>query len=707
MTVVTTSGGGTSPTLSTSTGTMAVGAAGWDHIVPGTPIVTLDTSSVYYIEPRTTFADPAFSQNNSYTVQSAGAGNNWAAIGYGLNYFIALPNTGTAAAGSVDGNTWTSLTMPISASWTGIAYGNGYWVAICAGFAVAYVSKNNGVSWTATTLPSASNWSSIAYGNGIFAVVSTAGQNTYSTNFGATWSAGGGFSIVTAPTAITYGAGLFLVTVGSGNIATSTNGNTWTGYNISGLASITVSATAYGNGRFVAVSATTGNSYYSFDSLTWYSSNTTLAASNLVYGQGVFLAFNTTGTAYTSDGGLAWTTRTIASYSSTPVAVFGYTNTNIGAFVTLYGQNSGNYFSAGVRSKGRAVVASGVMSSVTLFEPGSGYTASPTVTFTDPNVTTQSVVSSRIGNGSLGSPTFANKGTGYSTTSTSVIITGNGYADQYQTGYNIIMNNISSLPSPGCDLVIAGNSTIYKVTSATAVYGTVAPNIQAVIGINPFMSTALSPVNGSAITIRTKYSQARLTNHDFLNIGYGNAINSNYPGIPSAGYVAVSNNQAVEANYGRVFYTASDQDGNFKVGTLFGVQQSTGIITLSTSQFGITGLSQLSLGGISVGGSSVSITQFSTDPTFVANSDNIIPSQKAIKSYLSSRLSAGSSNTVTTTAQAGNLVFGGSTIAPGTVGTGNKVNVKVNFQGQLAGIDGNFAALEFFARSFNHRSPIF
>jgi hypothetical protein len=707
MTVVTTSGGSTSPTLSTSTGTMALGAAGWDHIVPGTPILTLDTSSVYFIEPRTTFADPVFSQNNSNTVLSAGAGNTWAAIGYGLNYFIALPNTGTAAAGSIDGSTWTSLTMPASLSWTGIAYGNGYWVAIAGGSATAYVSKNNGVSWTATTLPSASNWSSIAYGNGIFAVVSTAGQNTYSTNFGATWSAGGGFGIVTAPTAITYGAGLFLITVGSGNIATSTNGNTWTGYNVSGLASITVSATAYGNGRFVAVSATTGNSYYSFDSLTWYSSNTTLSATNLVYGQGIFLAFNTTGTAYTSDGGHAWITRTIASYSATPVAVFGYNITNTGAFVTLYGQNSGNYFSAGVRAKGRAVVSSGIMGAVSMFEPGSGYASSPAVTFTDPNVTTQAVVLSRIGNGALGSPTFANKGSGYSTTSTSVIVTGNGYADQYQTGYSIIMNNISSLPSPGCDLVIAGNSTIYKVTSATAVYGTVAPNIQAVIGINPFMTTALSPTNAAAITIRTKYSQCRLTNHDFLNIGYGNAISSNYPGIPSAGYTAVPNNQAVEANYGRCFYTASDQDGNFKVGTLFGVQQSTGIITLSTSQFGITGLSQLALGGISVGGSSVSITQFSTDPTFVANSDNILSTQKAIKSYLSSRLSAGSSNTVTTTAQAGNLVFGGSTISPATVGTSNKINVKVSFQGQLAGIDGNFSALEYFARHFNHRSPIF
>ena len=704
MTVVTTSGGSTSPTLSTSTGTMAMGAAGWDHIVPGTPILTLDTSSVYYIEPRTTFADPAFSQNNSYTVLSAGAGNSWAAIGYGLNYFIALPNTGTAAAGSADSNNWTSLTMPASLSWTGIAYGNGYWVAVASGSSTAYVSKNNGVSWTVTTLPSGTAWNSITYGNGIFVVTSSNTATAVSTNFGATWSSGTMTNIGAG--SVVYGQSTFVYVSAAGtNYNTSTNGITWNAY--ATLSANSGTSIAYGNGRFVTVSSAGAASQYSFDAITWYSSNTTLTATNIVYGQGIFLAFGTTGTAYISDGGHAWTTKTIASYTSTPVAVFGYSNTNTGVFATLYGQNSGNYFSAGVRAKGRAVVSSGIMGAVSMFEPGSGYASSPAVTFTDPNVTTQAVVLSRIGNGALGSPTFANKGSGYSTTSTSVIVTGNGYADQFQTGYNIIMNNISSLPSPGCDLVIAGNPTIYKVTSATAVYGTVAPNIQAVIGINPFMTTALSPTNASAITIRTKYSQCRLTNHDFLNIGYGNAISSNYPGIPSAGYTAVANNQAVEANYGRCFYTASDQDGNFKVGTLFGVQQSTGIITLSTSQFGITGLSQLALGGISVGGSSVSVTQFSTDPTFVANSDNILSTQKAIKSYLSSRLSAGSSNTVTTTAQAGNLVFGGSTIAPATVGTSNKVNVKVSFQGQLAGIDGNFSALEYFARHFNHRSSIF
>ena len=703
MTLVTTSNGGTSPTLITSAGTMAIAAVGWEHINPGTPVVNLDTSSVYYIEPRTTFSDPSFTQTNSTVVQDAGSTNTWKVIGYGSNYFIALGATGVLAAGSTDGSTWAPLAMPGSASWTGIAYGNGYWVAIATGTSTAYVSKNNGVSWTSTTLPSSTTWNSIAYGNGIFVVTSGNTATAVSTNFGATWSSGTMTNIGAGT--VTYGLGKFVyVSTAGTNYNTTTDGVSWTAYATLGANSGTT--ITYGNGRFVTVSSAGSNPQYSFDAITWYTANTSVTASFLVYGQGTFLALGTSGTGYISDSGLTWTTKTVTNATYTAVA-FGYTSANNGVFTTLIGQNGGNWITAGVRAKGRAVITSGVMTGVSLWETGSGYAGSPTVAFTDPNTTTQATVTPRVGNGTLGNPSFVNRGSGYSTTSTTITVSGNGYADQYQTGYGIIMNNITSLPAPGCDLIFAGNPTIYKVTGATAMYGTTSPNIEAVISVNPSMTTLLSPTNNTAVSIRTKYSQARLTNHDFLNIGYGNFINSNYPNVPSAGYSAVANNQAVEANFGRVFYTASDQDGNFKVGNLFGVQQSTGIITLSTSQFGLTGLSTLSLGGISVGGSSVTITQFSTDPTFVANSDSVISTQKAIKSYLNNRLSAGSSNTVTTTAQAGNLVFGGSVIAPNVAGTGNKINVKVNFAGPTAGVDGNLAALEFFARSFNHRSSIF
>jgi hypothetical protein len=375
-----------------------------------------------------------------------------------------------------------------------------------------------------------------------------------------------------------------------------------------------------------------------------------------------------------------------------------------GVFATLAGRNTGSVISAGCQTKARASIASNIITSLNLFEPGSNYAVAPTVSFVDPNVTTLASISPRIANGVLSSPTFANRGTGYNTNSTSVIVTGNGYADQYQTGLQIILNNLTRLPSPGDNLSITGVSQIFKVTSAYSVFNTVTPNIQANVSVSPNISTANSTANGTAVSIRSKYSQARLTGHDFLNIGYGNFINSNYPGFPTGGYVAAQNNQSVEANYGRVFFTSTDQDGNFKVGNLFGVQQATGIVTLSASQFGLTGLSSLSLGGIAVGGSSVVVNQFSTDSTFTANSDSIIPTQKAIKKYLTDRLSAGGSNTFTGQLTAGTVVVGGpnfirSTIPAGITGSNVKFSAKAKFVGPNAAVDGNLAALSFYARN--------
>jgi len=171
-----------------------------------------------------------------------------------------------------------------------------------------------------------------------------------------------------------------------------------------------------------------------------------------------------------------------------------------------------------------------------------------------------------------------------------------------------------------------------------------------------------------------------------LNIGYGTETESNYPGVPED-TVLSPQDQAVEVNFGRVFYVSTDQDGNFKVGDLFGVEQATGIVTLSASQFGLEGLETLSLGGISVGGSSVVVRQFSTDPTFIANSNEIIPTQRAIKAYLTGRLSQGGANTFTGQLIAGTVLVGGndriaSTIPNGSVGSVVNMPVLVTVEGQ-------------------------
>jgi hypothetical protein len=222
------------------------------------------------------------------------------------------------------------------------------------------------------------------------------------------------------------------------------------------------------------------------------------------------------------------------------------------------------------------------------------------------------------------------------------------------------------------------------------------------------MSTALSPDHDTPLIIRQKYSQCRLTGHDFLNVGYGNMMQSNYPGVPSD-TVLSPQDQAVEVDFGRVFYTSTDQDGNFRVGSLFAVEQATGIVTLSASQFGLTGLETLSLGGIAVGGASVVVRQFSTDSSFIANSNNIIPTQRAIKAYLESRLSQGGSNTFTGQLIAGTVLLGGadkiaSTIPNGVVGSVINMPNTVHVEGEFAGWDGGGMAYSFFMQNSTRRN---
>ena len=370
-------------------------------------------------------------------------------------------------------------------------------------------------------------------------------------------------------------------------------------------------------------------------------------------------------TGYTSEDGMTWKTRTITNATYAGMA-FGFDSSNVGKWVTVAGQTSGTVIQAGARARVRGVVTTSQMKSTIMLEPGSNYTSTPTLTVFDPNATIPVVPQIRTANGVLANPTFINRGTEYATNTTYLNVLGRGFADQYQVDLYINVNNLTSLPRSGDDLSITGDDTVYKVTSAEVLNGTTAPSITARLGVSPPLPYYLSPANNTSLIIRQKYSQVRLTNHDWLNIGYGDQVDSNYPGTPPV-TISSPQDQTIENNFGRVFYTSTDQDGNFKVGSLFGVEQATGIVTISASQFGLTGLSALSLGGISVGNISVVVRQFSTDPTFVANSDNIIPTQKAVKAYIASRLSQGGANTFTGNLVAGTVSIGGANIITSTL----------------------------------------
>jgi hypothetical protein len=508
---------------------------------------------------------------------------------------------------------------------------------------------------------------------------------------------------------VCYGAGVYVaIASGKQTASFSTDGINWTGTQLPFYSDW--KAVTFGNSRFVAISESLSRTAYSFDGNTWYSSDLSIEADSIAYGQGVFVASKVSSeTAYSSEDGIYWKKYTI-SLSNYKSLSFGYTAiTNVGIFVTVPDTGSSTVISAGARAKGRPNVISSTLQSISMWESGSGYfeEVPPEVTIVDPNVLIQTNFQVRIGSGSLGNPTFFNRGLGYNTTSTAVKVFGDGFADQYQVGFTLICSDITKLPSPGDNLQLDGNPFIWKVTSSEPVFGTSEPNLEININVAPEISIFDSPEHDTPLTIRTKYSQVRLTNHDFLNIGFGNEKQANYPKLPTE-TVLSPQNQTVETNNGRVFYTTSDQDGNFNVGNLFGVEQATGIVTISATQFDLGGLDQLTIGGISVGGNAVVVRQFSTDPTFVANSNEIIPTQRAIRAYLSSRLSQGGSNTFTGELTAGTVVVGGpdrirSTVPQGITGHQIRIPVRAVFDGNQAAWAGDGLAYSMFTKSFWRR----
>lgn len=170
-------------------------------------------------------------------------------------------------------------------------------------------------------------------------------------------------------------------------------------------------------------------------------------------------------------------------------------------------------------------------------------------------------------------------------------------------------------------------------------------------------------------------------------------------------YTPAPENEIVELDRGRVFYTSTDQSGNFRTGELFAVEQATGVVTISSDFFDLNGLSELRLGGIRVGGTGAVIREFSTDPLFTADSNNIVPTQRAIAAYLAGRLSVGGSEIAVGSFIAGTILVGPDKIN-NTAGLKIVVPVRADFDGVgylglKSGIRGSMLAQSMFYRSFN------
>jgi len=142
---------------------------------------------------------------------------------------------------------------------------------------------------------------------------------------------------------------------------------------------------------------------------------------------------------------------------------------------------------------------------------------------------------------------------------------------------------------------------------------------------------------GTTSIVTTRISTMRATGHDFLNVGWGNYADSNYPnnvfGAPAGkpDYSADQANEAVEVGSGRTFYASTDQDGNFRVGPFFRVNQGDGSVELNAN-IGLTNVDSLKFT------KGTSIDEFSTDRKMQGLSDDAVPTEATTAEYINSAI---------------------------------------------------------------------
>lgn len=665
--------------------------------------------------------------------------------------FILTPTTGHFGRYSLDGDTWTSFDLPTEGNWRCLAAGNNKFVAIAKGSQDA-ASSTNGEDWTARIMPSNSQWNGVIYGKpdtvstGIFvAVAGDLNAAAYSIN-GTSWTASTmptfGDSTFNEWVDIAFGQNKFVAIANSNNIAAvgTWNGTTltWQGTIMDVIADSSqkdwVSVT-YGNKRFVALSAS-GDVAYSFDGIDWLPAvmptqdgSTLHNWKQIRYGQGVFVAVGDTGgrnigadpttgpTTWilTSYDGIVWTEKTAATALNWSVVAFGNPDVTLGdstltnskptwiiASSTLGDKVNKVY--TGARALGRTVVGGAGISYIKIWEPGSGYTSPPDLLISDPNKTQDAGYITRIEDGVLAQPTFIAKGAAYKTSTTSVTVTGDGFADITPVTKFITLDNLDFVPGPGAQFYIGGKPGFF-VAVLVGINEQLLPNgkIRSTFQISPRPDFDDYLEHDMEVVIRERYSQVRITGHDFLDVGTGNFEETNYPiNYKDYDFTTQPFQEIQNLNGGRVFYTSTDQDGNFRAGEQFAVEQATGVITIAADFFDLAGLTELRLAGINVGSTAV-IREFSKDPLFLQNSNNVIPTQRAVRSYLQSRLNVGGEDLLTPSITAGTVKIGPTEIS-NTAGITIDVPVIADFSGNGTGIGGSILAQTMFFRSFNTSS---
>ena len=244
-----------------------------------------------------------------------------------------------------------------------------------------------------------------------------------------------------------------------------------------------------------------------------------------------------------------------------------------------------------------------------------------------------------------------------------------GTVEVNQSG-RVLVSIFASIPAAGDSLQF--NSTdgnAFQIQSVSTV--TISGQAYRVIIFSTSRATAVAADVG--LTVRKEFSLVRLTGHDFLQVGTGGTDTTNWPNNPTQNpnqsYQVMTN----ETDPGRVYYTATDDLGNFYVGDQFKVDQATGNVTLDASAFNLSGLESLRLG--SVGGLiGASVNEFSTDGTLSQNSNTKVPTQNAVKTYVDAQIAG---------LNADKIIEGDTSVETIDTGSDGNIQFKINAQMKL------------------------
>lgn len=235
-----------------------------------------------------------------------------------------------------------------------------------------------------------------------------------------------------------------------------------------------------------------------------------------------------------------------------------------------------------------------------------------------------------INNGAVNSIVITDQGSGY-VTEPPVVFTGGGYTTIAEASVSISgvseipIGSLTQAPIPGSIVNFGNSPTYYTVTYVTPVVGNLSdikiyPNIkyifQGLLADFYFNSTILA--NG----------------HTFRYVGSGTTYNA----LPENGGVPLLDNEIVQTNYGKIYYSSVNQSGNYKIGDVFSVDLITNTTTLNAETFNLANLG--AIGPLIRDGvpSGVQMKEISNDTSLLASTGSqdpfTVPTQYAVATYL-------------------------------------------------------------------------